>query len=242
MKPSERGAVPKRMMAIQLTFILAGAWRRSISFICLIGRGGPGTIAALDRIVGRGSDSIAGLWASLAFLAGGWPPLALIALATVVVGRREAGLTPKLIVPPLLTALAWLAWALEPGADRSLGRVPGAAVDAEVGVVPGARRLRAGASLEPLGRTRGESLGPRRVVAARAIAGPGLAPGCRRVAGRRHGGAGPRPGRADARAWRAWPSGPRAVPIASGPDRSPPPPAADSSHCPERSLRSGWVW
>jgi hypothetical protein len=73
---------------------------------------GLGTIAALDRILNRGSDLKAGLWASFAFLAGGWPPLAVIALATVVIGRREAGLSARLIVPPCLTAMAWSAWAL----------------------------------------------------------------------------------------------------------------------------------
>jgi len=35
----------------------------------------------------------------VAFLAGGWPPLALIGLATVVIGRAEAGLKPGLVVP-----------------------------------------------------------------------------------------------------------------------------------------------
>ena len=73
---------------------------------------GLGTIAALDRILGHGSDTVAGVWASLAFLAGGWPPLALIGLVTIVIGRQEAGLKAKLIVPPLLSALAWSAWAL----------------------------------------------------------------------------------------------------------------------------------
>jgi hypothetical protein len=73
---------------------------------------GLGTVAALDRIIGRRSDLVAGLWASLAFLAGGWPPLALIALATLVIGRPESGLSVKLILPPIATAVAWSAWAL----------------------------------------------------------------------------------------------------------------------------------
>jgi hypothetical protein len=73
---------------------------------------GLATTAALDRILGHGSDTAAGLWAGLAFLAGGWPPLALIALVSIVIGRREARLSPGLIIPPLLTALAWSAWAL----------------------------------------------------------------------------------------------------------------------------------
>ena len=36
----------------------------------------------------------------------------MIALATVVIGRREAGLSARLLVPPCLTAVAWSAWAL----------------------------------------------------------------------------------------------------------------------------------
>ena len=73
---------------------------------------GLATVAALDRILARGSDLIAGLWAALAFLGAGWPPLLVIALATLVVGRREAMLTPALMAPPLVTCAAWSAWAL----------------------------------------------------------------------------------------------------------------------------------
>ena len=73
---------------------------------------GLGLVAALDRIVGEGSDWVAGAWASLAFLAGGWPPLAVLALATVVIGRPGASLTARLAIPPLVAAAAWSAWAL----------------------------------------------------------------------------------------------------------------------------------
>jgi hypothetical protein len=55
---------------------------------------------------------VAGLWAAVAFLAGGWPPVALIALATIVIGRREAALGAKLLLPPLAAAVAWSIWAL----------------------------------------------------------------------------------------------------------------------------------
>ena len=72
---------------------------------------GLATVAALDRILGRGSDWVAGLWAALAFLAAGWPPLALIALATVVIGRRGTGLTLRRSdVPP-----CWRPWRGRPG-------------------------------------------------------------------------------------------------------------------------------
>jgi len=73
---------------------------------------GLGVVAALDRLLGRGSDWIAGSWAALAFAAGGWPPLALIALTTIVIGRRESKLGAGLLVPPLVIALAWSSWAL----------------------------------------------------------------------------------------------------------------------------------
>ncbi|SIO59223.1 hypothetical protein SAMN05444166_5969 [Singulisphaera sp. GP187] len=69
-------------------------------------------VATLDRILGRGSGWVAGLWAALAFLCGGWPPLALIGLATIVLGRRETGLSVGLLVPPILAAVAWSVWAL----------------------------------------------------------------------------------------------------------------------------------
>lgn len=69
-------------------------------------------VAAIDRILGRGSDWVAGVWAALAFLCGGWPPLVLIVMATIVLGRRGAGLTVALLTPPILTFAAWSAWAL----------------------------------------------------------------------------------------------------------------------------------
>jgi hypothetical protein len=71
-----------------------------------------GTVAALDRILGRGSDLIAGCWAACAFLAGGWPPVAVVALATVVIGRPGATLSWRLVLPSMLAATAWSAWAL----------------------------------------------------------------------------------------------------------------------------------
>lgn len=70
------------------------------------------TVAALDRILGRGSDLVAGTFAGLAFLCGGWPAVVLILLATVVIGRPGAGLTWGLLLPPALVATGWSAWAL----------------------------------------------------------------------------------------------------------------------------------
>jgi hypothetical protein len=71
-----------------------------------------GVIGALNRILDKGSDVVAGLWAGLAFLAGGWPPLAIIALATVVIGRVGASLSVRLVLPALVVAVAWSTWAL----------------------------------------------------------------------------------------------------------------------------------
>ena len=70
-------------------------------------------IAAIDRILARGSDLISGLWLALAFLSGGWPPVAIVALSTVVIGRREASLSWRLLVPPTLAVLGWSAWILK---------------------------------------------------------------------------------------------------------------------------------
>ncbi len=73
---------------------------------------GLATVAALDRLLGRGSDLVAGAWASLAFLAAGWPPVVLIVLATVVIGRPASSLSLPLVAPPIAAAAAWSAWAL----------------------------------------------------------------------------------------------------------------------------------
>ena len=72
---------------------------------------GLGTVAALDRLLGRGTGYVAGLWAGLAFLAGGWPPLAIVVLAAVVMGRPGASLSWRLLLPPAAAAAAWTAWA-----------------------------------------------------------------------------------------------------------------------------------
>ena len=71
---------------------------------------GLATIAALDRLVNRRADWITGLWASAAFLCGGWPPLLVLALAVLVLGRRDADFSVKMIAPPILTAVAWAIW------------------------------------------------------------------------------------------------------------------------------------
>jgi hypothetical protein len=73
---------------------------------------GMATVAALDRILARGSGWLAGAWGALAFLAAGWPPLAILVLTVVVLGRRGAGLTAGLLVPPVVAAVGWSWWML----------------------------------------------------------------------------------------------------------------------------------
>jgi hypothetical protein len=100
------------------TFWVGLAWFGSLALIDRSAGAGLDLVAgltvvgALNRLLGRGSDLWAGVWTALAFLGGGWPPVALIVLATIVIGRREAGLSARLLVPPLLAALFWSAWAL----------------------------------------------------------------------------------------------------------------------------------
>ncbi len=71
---------------------------------------GLATLATIDRLMARGSDLVAGLWASLAFLAGGWPPLVVIGMAIVVLGKTTADFSRRLLLPPLLTAFVWSCW------------------------------------------------------------------------------------------------------------------------------------
>ncbi len=73
---------------------------------------GLGTIAAIQRIMTRGPDLVAGLWAAWAFLAGGWPPLAVILMASIAVAKNSGGLSGRLILPPMLAAAVWSAWTI----------------------------------------------------------------------------------------------------------------------------------
>jgi hypothetical protein len=73
---------------------------------------GVGTVSALDRLLTKGSGWVVGAWASLAFLAAGWPPLAVLALATVVLGRKGSTWTWSMTVPVLAMVATWTAWAL----------------------------------------------------------------------------------------------------------------------------------
>lgn len=105
-------------VGVRPAILTALAWFGGVAMIDRsggIGMGlvaGLGTVAALDRIVTKGSGWVAGLWAAWAFLAGGWPPLALIGLATIVLGRRGATFSYKMAIPILAAVVGWSAWAL----------------------------------------------------------------------------------------------------------------------------------
>ncbi len=114
--------VARRLMSLEatrLSLLFGFAWfgsaalldhSSSLGFDFLTGMA---TIAALDRLMSRGSGWVAGFWAALAFLSGGWPPLIVVALAVIVLGRRDADFSLKLIAPPVLVSAVWLAWAVQ---------------------------------------------------------------------------------------------------------------------------------
>lgn len=71
---------------------------------------GLAALAALDRLMTAGADCVAGVWAALAFLSGGFPPLIVIALAMVVIGRKQALPSLPFVIPPLAALIPWSAW------------------------------------------------------------------------------------------------------------------------------------
>jgi len=97
------------MVALAWFGSLALADRSSNLRIDLIA--GLGTVAALDRLLAKGSGWAVGAWAGWAFLAGGWPPVAVLLLATVVLGRAGATWTWRTSVPMVGAVAGWSAWA-----------------------------------------------------------------------------------------------------------------------------------
>ena len=69
-------------------------------------------VSALDRLLRRGPDLTLGLFAGLGFLAGGWPVLAVVALPSVVLPRREGSRTGLAVFGALAVVIAWSSWAL----------------------------------------------------------------------------------------------------------------------------------
>lgn len=81
---------------------------------------GLATIAALDRLLEKRSDLAAGTWSALAFLAGGWPPVAIILMTVIVLGRPQSGFTWRLLLPPLLALAGWSGWTLSTASAEAL--------------------------------------------------------------------------------------------------------------------------
>ena len=108
----------KRTVGTRAAALLALAWFGQLALIDRSADAGVdliaglGTILALNRLLTKGSGWLAGLLASWAFLAGGWPPLATIALATIVLGRHGATLSIRMVIPIVVTVAGWSAWAL----------------------------------------------------------------------------------------------------------------------------------
>ena len=72
-----------------------------------------GVVLAIDRLLNKGADLVAGCWAALAVFCGGWPPLALVILSTIVIGRAAAMPNWRLVAPSLLILAAWSVWAIK---------------------------------------------------------------------------------------------------------------------------------
>jgi hypothetical protein len=109
----------RRMMSVmgrRAGLLLGVCWFGSVALIDRSGGieldliAGLATLAALDRLMTAGSGWVAGTWASLAFLSGGLPPLIVIALAIVVMGRKPALPSLPLVIPPLAAMILWTAW------------------------------------------------------------------------------------------------------------------------------------
>jgi hypothetical protein len=73
---------------------------------------GLAAIAAIDGLITQGSNWVVGIWAAVAFLAGGWPPLVVIALAVIVLGKLTSRSLLGLVIPPIVTSIIWSAWTM----------------------------------------------------------------------------------------------------------------------------------
>jgi hypothetical protein len=97
---------------------VALAYFASVASIHHAGSAGLASVASLfvvlsiDRILGRGSDLLAGVWMALAFLCGGWPPVVMVLLPIVILGRSGHTLSWRLLVPMAATFVLWSVWVL----------------------------------------------------------------------------------------------------------------------------------
>jgi hypothetical protein len=107
-----------RTLGLRAGVLVGLSWFGSVALIDRSGAAGLdmilglATLAAIERLIDRGSDWVAGMWTALAFLAGGWIPIVLVGLAIIVLGKRSAHFSFRLLVPPLLTAAGWSTWTL----------------------------------------------------------------------------------------------------------------------------------
>lgn len=69
-------------------------------------------VAALDRLLSRGSDWVAGGLAAAGTLLGGWPLLAAILVPSILIGRKSASPSLRLLLPPVAAFAAWSAWVI----------------------------------------------------------------------------------------------------------------------------------
>ncbi len=103
---------------VRMASLCAVTWFGSIAMMDRSGDAGldliagMGTILAVNRLLAGGASWTVGLFASWAFLAGGWPPLAMIGLTSILLGRSGASINYKVIIPVVLTVVGWSAWAL----------------------------------------------------------------------------------------------------------------------------------
>jgi hypothetical protein len=107
---------------------------------------GLGMVAALDRLLARGSGWSVGFWASFAFLAGGWPPLAVLGLSTVVLGRSGTTWKWSMTLPVAST----VALGVVQGPGRGLGLGAGPADHATLGLDSADLGDRPGPTLGPV--------------------------------------------------------------------------------------------
>ena len=161
----------RRMMSVmgrRAGLLLGVCWFGSIALIDRSGAIGVdlivgfATLAALDRLMTSGAGWVAGLWSSLAFLSGGLPPLIVIALAIVVIGRKQALPSLPLVIPPLLTVILWTLWTSAAVSSEALRDGTGLTVHSEAGVVPRSGRTRHRAAFQSLRRALPFSVRPGR--------------------------------------------------------------------------------
>jgi hypothetical protein len=112
---------PRASLLVAIGLFGSLAWLDRSSSTGIEPIGGLAVVGALDRLLNRGSDWIAGFWTALGVLAGGWPPLAMILLPVIVLGRSGATLSKGLILPPILAFVAWSVWAFRVAPAQAWG-------------------------------------------------------------------------------------------------------------------------